>query len=184
MAKGVEDTAFYRWTRFIALNEVGGDPAQFGVAADEFHARRRRRQDRWPDGMTTLSTHDTKRGEDVRARIAVLAELPDDWARGGRRLVDRGPAARPGVRQPALADRRRRLADRAGPAARLRREGGARGAATARRWTDPDESFERAVHAVVDAATTTRRCGRRSTAFVARITPPGWSNSLPPSWSS
>ena len=79
MAKGVEDTAFYRWTRFVALNEVGGAPERFGVAPDEFHAAATDRQRYWPTSMTTLSTHDTKRGEDVRARLAVLSEVGPTW---------------------------------------------------------------------------------------------------------
>ena len=80
MAKGVEDTAFYRYTRLLALNEVGGDPARFGVAVDDFHAANAAAQDRWPDAMTALSTHDTKRSADVRARLALLSESPDAWA--------------------------------------------------------------------------------------------------------
>ncbi|MGH3616386.1 MAG: malto-oligosyltrehalose synthase [Pseudonocardia sp.] len=79
MAKGVEDTAFYRWNRFVALNEVGGDPARFGVSRAEFHAALAAREASWPATMTTLSTHDTKRSEDVRARLAVLAEIPGEW---------------------------------------------------------------------------------------------------------
>src|SRR5690606_4691943 len=67
MAKGVEDTAFYRATRFAALNEVGGDPGAFGTAPEEFHAAAARREAVRPAAMTTLSTHDTKRSEDVRA---------------------------------------------------------------------------------------------------------------------
>jgi len=78
-AKGVEDTAFYRYNRLVALNEVGGRPDRFGTSLDEFHAHCRRRQERWPGGLSTTSTHDTKRSEDVRARIAVLSELPRDW---------------------------------------------------------------------------------------------------------
>jgi len=80
MAKGVEDTAFYRWWRLSSLNEVGGDPAHFGVTAEEFHAWCAGMQASWPLAMTTLSTHDTKRSEDVRARLAVLSELPSEWA--------------------------------------------------------------------------------------------------------
>ena len=108
MAKGVEDTAFYRWTRFTARNEVGNDPAKFGVHPDEFHARRRRTgSGSWPAAMTTLSTHDTKRSEDVRARLAVLAELPGRLDRGGPPLGAHGAAARPGAGPPDLAGRRR-----------------------------------------------------------------------------
>ena len=79
MAKGVEDTTFYRDLRFTALNEVGGAPARFGVPADEFHEANEHRQARWPGAMVTTSTHDTKRSEDVRARVAVLSEVPDGW---------------------------------------------------------------------------------------------------------
>jgi len=84
MAKGVEDTAFYRWHRLSSLNEVGGDPARVGVTAEEFHAFAARLQRDWHATMTTLSTHDTKRSEDVRARLAVLAELPTEWGEAVR----------------------------------------------------------------------------------------------------
>jgi malto-oligosyltrehalose synthase len=80
-AKGVEDTAFYRWSRLVSLNEVGGDPDRFGVRPAEFHAAAGRLAVDWPATMTTLSTHDTKRQEDVRARLAVLAEMPAEWGR-------------------------------------------------------------------------------------------------------
>ena len=80
MAKGVEDTAFYRWPRLAALNEVGGEPDRFGIEPGEFHAFAARLARDWPATMTTLSTHDTKRQEDVRARLAVLAEIPAEWA--------------------------------------------------------------------------------------------------------
>ncbi|HEU4946809.1 MAG TPA: malto-oligosyltrehalose synthase [Kribbella sp.] len=80
MAKGVEDTAFYRWFRLASMNEVGGDPEHFGVTPEEFHAYAGRLNEHWPKTMTTLSTHDTKRSEDVRARLAVLAEQPAAWA--------------------------------------------------------------------------------------------------------
>ena len=80
LAKGVEDTAFYRWSRLAALNEVGGSPDVFGVSPAWFHAEASRLAARWPSTLTTLSTHDTKRQEDVRARLAVLAEWPQEWA--------------------------------------------------------------------------------------------------------
>jgi (1->4)-alpha-D-glucan 1-alpha-D-glucosylmutase len=79
LAKGVEDTAFYRWSRLLALNEVGGDPDRCGLAPSAFHAEAERLAAAWPFTMTTLSTHDTKRQEDVRARLAVLAERPQRW---------------------------------------------------------------------------------------------------------
>lgn len=80
MAKGVEDTAFYRYSLLSSLNEVGGDPSWFSLDVEDFHAAMSRRQASTPSAMTTLSTHDTKRNEDVRARIDVLAEIPDFWA--------------------------------------------------------------------------------------------------------
>jgi len=78
-AKGVEDTAFYRYHRLVSLNEVGGEPEQFGVSVEEFHKRMWERQARWPHSLSASSTHDTKRSEDVRARINVLSELPQEW---------------------------------------------------------------------------------------------------------
>lgn len=80
MAKSVEDTAFYVYNRFIALNEVGGHPADFGGTVSEFHAANARRRDTAPHSMLATATHDTKFGEDVRARLYVLSELPDEWA--------------------------------------------------------------------------------------------------------
>ncbi|HEU4409486.1 MAG TPA: glycogen debranching protein GlgX [Polyangiaceae bacterium] len=78
-AKAVEDTAFYRYHRLVNRNEVGGDPASFAESPEGFHAHNAERLRRWPLGMVTLSTHDTKRGEDTAARIAVLTEVPDEW---------------------------------------------------------------------------------------------------------
>jgi (1->4)-alpha-D-glucan 1-alpha-D-glucosylmutase len=79
MAKGLEDTAFYRFNRLVSLNEVGGDPSRFGTNVDEFHRQNRSRLRDWPVAMLTSSTHDTKRSEDVRARISPLSEIPTDW---------------------------------------------------------------------------------------------------------
>jgi (1->4)-alpha-D-glucan 1-alpha-D-glucosylmutase len=80
-AKGEEDTAFYRYLRFSALNEVGGDPGQWGMDLEAFHGRSAARAGKSPRTMTTLSTHDTKRSEDVRARLYALSEIPDRWSR-------------------------------------------------------------------------------------------------------
>jgi (1->4)-alpha-D-glucan 1-alpha-D-glucosylmutase len=85
MAKGVEDTAFYRYFPLASLNEVGGDPERFGISVNNFHRRNLLRGEVWPNGMNASSTHDTKRGEDVRARINVLSEIPDEWYRAIRR---------------------------------------------------------------------------------------------------
>lgn len=79
MAKGVEDTAFYRYNRFISLNEVGGDPGTFGSSATRFHHETARSAREWPHSMLTMSTHDTKRSADVRARLNVLSELAVEW---------------------------------------------------------------------------------------------------------
>jgi (1->4)-alpha-D-glucan 1-alpha-D-glucosylmutase len=80
MAKGLEDTSCYIYNRFVAVNEVGGAPGEFGISAAEFHEANRKRQENWPRQMLTSSTHDTKRSEDVRARLAVLSEMPRGWA--------------------------------------------------------------------------------------------------------
>jgi (1->4)-alpha-D-glucan 1-alpha-D-glucosylmutase len=79
MAKGLEDTSFYRHHRLVSLNEVGGDPRCFGISLEDFHAANEERAARWPRAMLTTSTHDTKRGEDARARINVLSEIPGEW---------------------------------------------------------------------------------------------------------
>jgi (1->4)-alpha-D-glucan 1-alpha-D-glucosylmutase len=80
VAKGVEDTLFYRFNRLVSLNEVGGDPSRFGMSLDEFHEYNRSAQERWPQAMLATSTHDTKRSDDVRARIGLLSEIPEAWA--------------------------------------------------------------------------------------------------------
>jgi (1->4)-alpha-D-glucan 1-alpha-D-glucosylmutase len=94
-AKAVEDTAFFRYTRLVCLNDVGGNPAKFGTSIDEFHRLNEERARNWPLGMTTTSTHDSKFGEDARARIAVLSELPAIWQRAVRRWRDLAPFAFP-----------------------------------------------------------------------------------------
>jgi (1->4)-alpha-D-glucan 1-alpha-D-glucosylmutase len=80
MAKGLEDTAFYIYNRLVALNEVGGEPEHFGMRVSVFHQRNRERTEHWPASLLTTSTHDTKRSEDVRARLHVLSELPEEWS--------------------------------------------------------------------------------------------------------
>ena len=85
MAKGMEDTAFYRYHALASLNEVGGDPERFGVSVNAFHRTNLIRQELWPNSMNATSTHDTKRAEDVRARIDALSEMPVEWFRALRR---------------------------------------------------------------------------------------------------
>jgi (1->4)-alpha-D-glucan 1-alpha-D-glucosylmutase len=177
MAKGVEDTAFYRYSRFTALNEVGGDPGRFGVPVADFHAASAARQDRWPDGMTALSTHDTKRSEDVRARLAVLSELPGEWAGAVRRWTARAP-----LPDPSLAHLLWQAVVGAWPIERERlhayAEKAAREASTSTSWADPDEDFERAMHALVDAGYDDPSLNADIAAFVESIVEAGWSNSL------
>jgi (1->4)-alpha-D-glucan 1-alpha-D-glucosylmutase len=86
-AKGLEDTAFYRYNVLLSLNEVGGDPSRFGCTPAEFHDLNVRRHQDWPYEMLATATHDTKLGEDVRARINVLAEMPDEWGREAARWM-------------------------------------------------------------------------------------------------
>ncbi|WP_433287673.1 malto-oligosyltrehalose synthase [Micromonospora sp. CA-244673] len=177
MAKGVEDTAYYRWSRFVALNEVGGSPAHFGVPPAEFHRFATARQVRWPASMTTLSTHDTKRGEDVRARLAVLSELPGRWAERVADWMSRAPLA-----DPAFAHLLWQTAVGAWPIERERlhryAEKAAREASVSTSWADPDPAFEHELHALVDRLYDDPELHAQLTAFAGEITPPGWSNSL------
>ncbi|WP_434740186.1 malto-oligosyltrehalose synthase [Micromonospora sp. SH-82] len=177
MAKGVEDTAYYRWSRFVALNEVGGSPAHFGTTPGHFHRFAAARQARWPAAMTTLSTHDTKRGEDVRARLAVLAELPGRWADQVGAWTDRAP-----LPDPAFAHLLWQTAVGAWPIERDRlhayAEKAAREASVATSWAEPDTGFEEAMHALVDLMYDDPALHAEVTAFAAEITPAGWSNAL------
>lgn len=100
MAKGVEDTTFYRYLRFVAVNEVGGHPSHLGTTPTAFHRDNAARAASWPATMLTTSTHDTKRAEDVRARLATVSELPDLWARTVHRL-ERITASHVGIHGPS-----------------------------------------------------------------------------------
>jgi len=151
LAKGGEDTAFYRYHRLTALNEVGGDPRRFGVSVADFHAANRERLCR-PLGLNATSTHDTKRGEDVRARLALLSELPELWAesvRGwSRRLPDFPDLPLEYLFHQTLFG--------AWPLSRERAlaylEKAAREAKTATSWTDPDPGFEARLRQAVQGA--------------------------------
>ncbi|MCR8671312.1 malto-oligosyltrehalose synthase [Agrococcus sp. HG114] len=141
MAKGVEDTAFYRYSRLTSLNEVGGDPEVFSVDVEEFHASMARRQHEWPLAMNALSTHDTKRGEDVRARITTIAEVPGEW----EALLDRLLVFAPN-RGRAFVNLLLQAVVGAWPASEERlvayMEKAAREADAITHWTDPDTRFE------------------------------------------
>jgi (1->4)-alpha-D-glucan 1-alpha-D-glucosylmutase len=177
MAKGVEDTAYYRWTRFLALNEVGGDPDRFGLPLDGFHAAQARRQERHPIGMTSLSTHDTKRSADVRARLAVLAELPGEWAAA----VDRWSAQAPPP-DGALGHLLWQTLVGAWPLTGERLHGylekAMREARTRTSWDDPDAAFEKAMHEVASRVLEPGPLHDDVAAFVSRIERPGYSNAL------
>ncbi|MEU9981611.1 malto-oligosyltrehalose synthase [Streptomyces sp. NPDC050856] len=143
-AKSVEDTAFYRYTPLISANEVGGEPDRPAVRPAEFHAYCARLARDWPDTGTVLSTHDTKRSADVRARIAVLSECPQRWAKLLADVAARAPGPDAHLAwtawQTALG-LGRADADRLGPALlKSVREAGLRTS-----WTEPDEAYERAV---------------------------------------
>jgi (1->4)-alpha-D-glucan 1-alpha-D-glucosylmutase len=94
MAKGLEDTSFYLYHRLVSLNEVGGNPGRFGTTPQALHRFNAERRANWPRGLSPLSTHDTKRGEDVRARVSVLSEMPDEWGAAVRRWAEANAAHR------------------------------------------------------------------------------------------
>lgn len=104
MAKGVEDTLFYVYNRFISLNEVGGSPGHFGVSLKQFHQFLQQRGEQWPHTMNATSTHDTKRSEDVRARLNVLSEIPDEWSAQVRAWRDLNSAHKKVVRDRVVPD--------------------------------------------------------------------------------
>lgn len=177
MAKGVEDTAFYRYPRLTSLTEVGGDPSEFAIDVDEFHARSRDRHERMPRSMTTLSTHDTKRGEDVRARLDVIAERPAEWAAVVDELRSLAPLGDGPLEHllwqaivgawPASPERLHAYAEKA-----------AREAGNSTTWTAPDLAFEARMHALVDAVFEDERVAGLVARAVALVEAPGWSNSL------
>ncbi|KQV65742.1 maltooligosyl trehalose synthase [Nocardioides sp. Root122] len=182
MAKGVEDCSFYRWSRLTSLNEVGADPSIFSIGVDDFHAAMADRQRDWPHAMVTLSTHDTKRGEDVRARITVLAEEPGHWERSLDELLRLAPVPDPafgsllwqavlGTWTPDhLPDLPERLH---GYAEKAMREAGDRTT-----WTEPDEAYEAAVHAAVEAVFDSAEVQQVLVDLATRIDEPAQSNSL------
>jgi (1->4)-alpha-D-glucan 1-alpha-D-glucosylmutase len=155
-AKSVEDCLFYRDTRLVSLNEVGGEPDRFGVTAAEFHHRAAQRAKRWPSAMVTLSTHDTKRGEDVRARIGVISQVRSQWTELVSKWAQLAPSPDAttanfllqnvfgvwpvdGTVTEELRSRLHAYAEKA-----------IREAAVHTSWNDPDEEFEAAVHRWLD----------------------------------
>ncbi|MBK4346079.1 malto-oligosyltrehalose synthase [Lacisediminihabitans changchengi] len=177
MAKGVEDTAFYRYTRLGSLTEVGADPSEFSIGVAEFHRRQQLRQASFPASLTTLSTHDTKRGEDVRARISVLAEMPERWESALGELRGESPLG-DGPLEVLLWE----AIVGAWPASRERlhayAEKAAREAGNSTRWTAPKEDFERRMHELVDSVFDDERVAGIIRGLLDVVEQPGWSNSL------
>jgi (1->4)-alpha-D-glucan 1-alpha-D-glucosylmutase len=177
MAKGVEDTAFYRYNRLVSLNEVGADPSIFALDPLEMHRRLLQRSTGNPLSMTTLSTHDTKRSEDTRARISVLSELPQEWASVLAQLNEAAP-----IGDESFAALLWQSLVGAWPLSRERAhayaEKASREADASTHWTAPNEEFEAAMHAAVDAAFDDPRVSGLVTGLVERIRQHGWSNSL------
>jgi (1->4)-alpha-D-glucan 1-alpha-D-glucosylmutase len=176
MAKGVEDTAFYRYLRLSALNEVGGDPGRFGLPLSEFHEACTAMQRDWPVSMTTLSTHDTKRAEDVRARLVLLSECAAEWgdavtrwhaaARPYRSAAGPDAATEQLVWQtlvgawPLSADRAVAYVEKATREAKARTS-----------WVDPVPAFDAAVQSFVRGVLGDGALVAEVTRFVERLSP-------------
>ncbi len=175
MAKGVEDTAFYRYNRLVSANEVGGDPAVFSASVDEFHAACTLVARDWPATMLAASTHDTKRSEDTRARIALLSEMPADWR--SEVLAWRDAARR--KRPPQLDANTEYLLYQTlvgvWPISEERLwtylEKAVREQKTHTSWTEPDGEYESALRSFVGGLLSDRRFSTRVEHFVASLAP-------------
>ena len=182
MAKGVEDCAFYRYPRLTSLNEVGGDPSVFSVPVATFHEAMATRQAEWPHAMTALTTHDTKRSEDTRARITVLAEIPDEWESALSELLRLVPV--PDQAFGSLLWQAVLGAWLASPDSMLRSrlhayvEKAMREAGDRTTWADPNEQYEAAMHAAVDAAFDDERVAAVLANLSERVDGPACSNAL------
>ncbi|WP_084521053.1 malto-oligosyltrehalose synthase [Nocardia uniformis] len=185
-AKAVEDTMFYRAARLVSLQEMGADPVRFGCSPIEFHLANAERAVRWPATMTALSTHDTKRGEDVRARIGVLSQVADIWAQAVTAWNEIAPGpdgattlfllqnmfgiwpadGRPAASVLGLRERLHVFAEKA------IREAGTRSS-----WEEPDIEFEQSVHSWIDTVID-GPVGVEMAELVADLAPHAWSDSL------
>ncbi len=197
-AKGVEDTALYRYVPLASLNEVGGDPARdLPRAVADLHRANRERQNRWPRSLLCTSTHDTKRSADVRSRIDVLSEMPDEWLRSVRRwrrllashrAKGRGGAAPDASTEWLIYQTMLGIwpAEEAPPAAagavkdriveymvKANREAKVRTS-----WTSPDEAYENAVRAYIGAALQNETFATELATFASRVAPAGYCNAL------
>lgn len=185
-AKAVEDTMYYQGARLVSLQEVGGNPARFGRSVLEFHLANSERAQRWPATMTTLTTHDTKRGEDVRARIGVLSQAAELWAESVPRWFENTPPpdeatalfllqnmfgmwpndGRPAATVAGLRERLHLFAEKA-----------AREAGTKTSWEEPDLEFESALHQWIDAVIDGQVGGGLSETVI-KLAPHAWSDAL------
>jgi (1->4)-alpha-D-glucan 1-alpha-D-glucosylmutase len=182
-AKSVEDCLFYRDSRLVSLNEVGGEPERFGVGVAEFHQRAASRARLWPQAMTTLTTHDTKRGEDVRARIGVLSQVPSLWTEFVARWEIEAPSPDAATGRflwqnifgvwPVSGEVTTELRERLHAYA----EKAIREAAWHTSWNDPDTEFEDAVHRWLDTVLD-GPVARGLTELVAQLNPHGASDAL------
>ncbi len=183
MAKGVEDSAFYVYNRFVALNEVGGDPAQFSLPVEAFHQASMETLGNWPYTLLTTSTHDTKRSGDVRARLAVLSERPHAWIEAVTRWAEQNERHR----RDGWPDRNTeyliyQTLVGAWPISekRVQRyvEKACREAKTHTNWTDPDTAYEDAVAGFVTALFADADFTADLAAFVETLVAPGQTNAL------
>ncbi len=187
-AKGIEDTGFYRYVRLAALNEVGGEPEHFGVTPHAFHARARFRALRYPRTLLATATHDHKRGEDLRMRLIVLAELPDAWRRtvgllsriARRHRSPAGPsrtdeyllfqtlvASWHGADPSSLTERLVEYMRKAAREAKLRTS-----------WLNPDPDYETALEGLVRGMLEDRRTGRAVDPLAGTLARHGFANTL------
>jgi (1->4)-alpha-D-glucan 1-alpha-D-glucosylmutase len=172
MAKGLEDTAFYNYNRLLSLNEVGGSPEKFGTSIEEFHRYNIEKQKRWPHSLLATATHDTKRGEDLRARLNVLSEIPDEWGEIVNRWKQPGDAPTANDQymlyqtlvgawnkdQKGFADRICAFMTKAMREAKAQTS-----------WTDPNEPYEKATLNFVKRLLTDNRWWTEFEAFQSRV---------------
>lgn len=186
-AKAVEDCLFYRDARLVSLNEVGGEPHRFGVGAAEFHHSAATRARLWPQTMTTLTTHDTKRGEDVRARISVLSQVPSLWTEFLARWEIAAPSPDPATGQflwqnifgvwPVGGPEKGAGTDALRARLHAYTEKAIREASWHTSWNDPDAEFEDAVHRWLDTVLDGPVAGQL-TELVAQLNPHAASDAL------
>jgi (1->4)-alpha-D-glucan 1-alpha-D-glucosylmutase len=183
MAKGVEDTAFYRYHRLVSLNEVGGSPGRFGLPVGAFHAYSAGTARAHPTAMTTLATHDTKRGPDVRARLNLLSEVPDRWIETVGRWTKMNDRHRAG----GLPDRNieyllYQTLVGTWPIGEERLQAYLQKAAKEAKqhttWTDPNATYDGALSGFVAAVMADRDFLREVDGFVGLLRGPGWANGL------